>query len=99
MEDVVHWGSVGGARILGFEGVGPLEVGSAADLAVYRLDEPRYMGLHDPAIGPVVSGSRPHLKWLLVDGRIVVEDDAIPGLDMDRLRAEARTAVKRLAGV
>ncbi len=97
VEDVVHWGSVSGARLLGFEGVGALEVGSAADLAVYRLDEPRYMGLHDPAIGPVVSGSRPHLKWLFVDGRVVVEDDTVPGLDMDRMRAEARAGVAHLA--
>jgi 8-oxoguanine deaminase len=96
-EQVVHWGSAGGARMLGFDGVGTLAVGQAADLAVWRLDEPRYMGLHDPALGPVVSGGRPHLKWLLVDGRVVVEDDAIVGLDMAQLRHDARAAVARLA--
>lgn len=97
VEDVVHWGTASGARILGFEGVGSLAVGQAADLAVYRLDEARYMGLHDPAIGPVVSGSRPHLKWLLTHGRVVVENDTIPGMDMDELRAQAKAAVARLA--
>lgn len=97
VEQVVEWGTAGGARVLGFDGVGTLEPGQAADLAVYRLDEPRYMGLHDPAIGPVASGSRPHLRWLLVNGRAVVENDAIPGLDMDELRAQARVAVARLA--
>jgi cytosine/adenosine deaminase-related metal-dependent hydrolase len=97
VEQVVHWGTAGGAQVLGFDGVGSLQVGQAADFAVYRLDEPRYMGLHDLAIGPVVSGSRPHLIWLLVNGRTVVENDAIPGLDMDELRAQARVAVARLA--
>lgn len=96
VEDVVHWGTAGGAGVLGFEGVGTLALGQAADFAVYRLDEPRYMGLHDPAIGPVVSGSRPHLQWLLADGRIVVENDEIPGLDMAELRAQAKAAVARL---
>ena len=83
--------------MLGFEGIGTLEPGQAADLAVYRLDHPRYFGLHDPAIGPVASGGRPHLQWLFVDGRIVVEDDLIPDLDINELRREARAAVKRLA--
>jgi len=99
VEDIVHWGSAGGARVLGFEGVGTLAVGQAADFAVYRLDEPRYMGLHDRAIGPVACGARPHLKWLLVDGRVAVQDDAVPGLDMDALRDQAQAAVARLAGV
>ena len=33
--DVMHWGSAGGARVLGFDGVGTLAVGQAADLAVW----------------------------------------------------------------
>jgi cytosine/adenosine deaminase-related metal-dependent hydrolase len=96
-EDVVHWGTAGGAKVLGFEGVGTLEVGQAADIAVYSLDDPRFFGLHDPAIAPVVAGGRPKLKWLLVDGEVRVEDDVIPGLDMQELAAKAREAVKKFA--
>jgi cytosine/adenosine deaminase-related metal-dependent hydrolase len=96
VEDVVRWGSAGGARVLGFEGVGTLAPGMAADLAVFDLDDPRYFGLHDPAIGPIVAGGRPSLRWLLCDGRVIVENDAIPGLDIGALRAEAAAAVKRL---
>jgi cytosine/adenosine deaminase-related metal-dependent hydrolase len=98
VEQIVRWGTANGAATLGFDGVGTLEVGQSADLAVYDLDDPRYYGLHDPTLGPVVSGGRPRLKWLLCEGRIVVEDDAIPGLDMLALRAEANAAVRRLAG-
>jgi cytosine/adenosine deaminase-related metal-dependent hydrolase len=97
VEQIVRWGSANGAATLGFDGVGTLEVGQAADLAVYDLDDPRHYGLHDPALGPVVSGGRPRLKWLLCDGRIVVEDDAIPGLDLAALRAQARAGVRRIA--
>ncbi|MBE7418712.1 MAG: amidohydrolase family protein [Ideonella sp.] len=96
VEQLVHWASAGGARVLGFDGVGALQVGQAADLAVYDLDDPRYFGLHDPAIGPIVGGGRPRLRWLLCDGEVVAEDDAIPGLDLERLRAEAREEVRAL---
>jgi len=95
-EDVVHIGTAGGARLMGLQGVGTLEVGMAADLAVYDLDQPRHFGLHDPAVGPVVGGGRPTLKLLLVQGRTVVENDAIPGLDMAALRAEAATFVRTM---
>jgi cytosine/adenosine deaminase-related metal-dependent hydrolase len=97
VEDVIHWGTRGGARVLGIDNIGTLEVGRAADLAVYALDQPRYAGLHDPAIGPVASSGRPRLRLLTVQGRVVVEDDAIPGQDLPRLLARAREAVRKLA--
>lgn len=97
VEDVIHWGTRGGARVLGIDNIGALEVGRAADLAVYSLDHLRYAGLHDPAIGPVASGGRPHLRLLTVQGRVVVENDAIPGQDLPRLLARAREAVRKLA--
>ena len=96
VEDVVHIGTAGGARVLGLPGVGTLQVGMAADIAVYDLDQPRHFGLHDPAIGPVASGGRPTLRALLVQGRVVVENDTIPGLDMAQLRAEAQAFVKTM---
>jgi len=94
VEDVVHIGTAGGARMMGLGGVGALEVGQAADIAVYDLDQPRHFGLHDPALGPVVGGGRPTLKALLVQGRMVVQDDAIPGLDMAQLRRDAQALVQ-----
>ncbi len=96
VEDVIHWGTRGGARVLGIDNTGAIEVGRAADLAVYELDQLRYAGLHDPAIGPVASGGRPKLRLLTVQGRAVVENDAIPGLDVPRLLARAREAVRKL---
>jgi cytosine/adenosine deaminase-related metal-dependent hydrolase len=96
VEDVVHIGTAGGARVLGMGGIGTLQVGQAADLAVYDLDEPRYFGLHDMAIGPVASGGRARLRALLVDGRVVVDNDSVPGLDMADLRREAQALVKQM---
>jgi cytosine/adenosine deaminase-related metal-dependent hydrolase len=96
VEDVVHIGSAGGARVLGLQGVGTLEVGRAADLAVYALDHPRFFGLHDEAVGPVVAGGPPRLRALLVHGRVVVENDQIPGLDLARLRCDAAAFVQRI---
>ena len=96
IEDVVRWGTAGGAAVLGLDGIGTLVPGQAADLAVYRLDDPRYFGLHDVAIAPVSSGGRPTLRALLVGGRVIAQDDAIPGVDLAELGAQARAAVGQL---
>ncbi len=39
----MRWGSAGGARILGLPQCGAISVGMQADLAIYRLDDPRYL--------------------------------------------------------
>jgi len=70
--------------------------GYAADVAVYELTDPRHFGLHDPAIAPVASGGRPHLRRLVCGGKTIVEDDRIPGLDLAELAAQARAAVGKL---
>jgi 8-oxoguanine deaminase len=92
-ETVIHIGTAGGARVMGWNGIGTIEVGKAADLAIYSLDHPRYFGLHDPAVGPVVSGGATHCKAVICNGRVVVEDGAIPGFDMDQLRRDAKRLV------
>jgi 8-oxoguanine deaminase len=97
VEDVVRWGTAGGAQVLGLTATGCLAPGMAADIAVYALDrDPRHFGLHDVAVAPVASAGRAHLRALLVGGRRVVEHGAIPHLDLAELGHEARAAVHQL---
>ncbi|MEC5385735.1 amidohydrolase family protein [Uliginosibacterium sp. H3] len=97
VEEVVRWGTAGGAAVLGLPGTGTLAAGQAADIAIYDLSRnPRYFGLHDPAIGPVASGGTAHLRALLVGGRQIVSEGALPGLDMAELAHQSRTAVRKL---
>lgn len=96
IEDVVRWGSAGGAQILGLQQSGTVQVGMLADIAIYRLDDPRYFGLHDMAIAPVACGGRASLRALMINGRVIVENDAIPGLDLDAMRHQAISAVRTL---
>jgi cytosine/adenosine deaminase-related metal-dependent hydrolase len=96
VEEVIHWGSAGGADILGLDKTGTLEVGKAADLMVYRLDQPRYAGLHDRAIAPVVAAGAPVIKYGFCQGRMVVEDGRIPGLDVAQMMRDAQVQVERM---
>ena len=97
VEDVVRWGSAGGAEVLGLDAVGTLAPGQAADFSIYGLDrDPRYFGLHDPAIGPVASGGTADLRYLFVGGKEVVRDGRVPNLDVLELGRRSRDAVRAL---
>jgi cytosine/adenosine deaminase-related metal-dependent hydrolase len=97
VEEVVRWATVNGARVLGFDDIGVLAPGKLADIAIFNLSSPRYFGLHDNLAGPVVGAGAADLKMLMVGGRVVVENGAIPGLDLDKLRQEAAGVIKRIA--
>jgi cytosine/adenosine deaminase-related metal-dependent hydrolase len=96
-EDVVRWATAGGAQVLGMPHVGTLAPGQQADIAIFNLDEPRHFGMHDPMIAPVTCGGSATLRYLLIGGRIVVEDGRIPGLDLQKLKLDAARVVTRLA--
>lgn len=96
VEDVIRWGTHGGAQVLGLNEIGTLEVGQQADLVVYQLNDLRYMGLHDVAIGPVASGGQAQIKHMLIGGKTVIENNQVPNLDILELAAQAREAVKKL---
>lgn len=95
IEDTVRWGTAGGADVLGLD-CGRIAPGMAADIALYRLDDPRYFGLHDVAIGPVACAGRAPLRALLCAGRMIVENDQIPHCDLAGLGALAAACVKKL---
>lgn len=97
VEDVVRWGTAGGAAVLGLPGTGHLAPGMAADIAIYALDHsPRYFGLHDLGIAPVACGGAARLQRLYVGGQEVVRNGAIAGLDLAELARQARLAVRLL---
>lgn len=95
-ETVLHWATMGGARVLGLGAIGHLAPGMAADIAILDITAPRYMGQHDAAIGPIISGGDLHVRHSFVAGREIVRDGAIPWLDMAALSDDARAATHDL---
>lgn len=89
------WGTRGSARALGRDDVGVLAVGKQADLALWRLDELRFSGSHEP-VAALVLCAADHADRVMVGGRWRVVDGRIPGLDVDALVAEHSAAARAL---
>lgn len=95
-ETVLHWATMGGARVLGLDSIGRIAPGMAADIAIIDLNAPRYMGQHDVALGPIVSGGSLQIRDSFVAGHTVVRDGSIPWLDLGKLADDARAATSAL---
>jgi cytosine/adenosine deaminase-related metal-dependent hydrolase len=94
-ESVLHWATEGGAKALGYEKLGRIAPGMAADIALFDLSHPRNMGLHDPTLAPVVTGAAV-VRDSFVAGNPLVVNGRIPWLDLHSLRDEAQRVTHQL---
>ncbi|MCF8468027.1 MAG: 8-oxoguanine deaminase [Sneathiella sp.] len=81
-----RWATEGSARCLGRGDIGALEVGREADLALFRLDEPRFSGAGDPLAALLLCGSH-RADHVMVAGEWRVKDGEVTGLDLAGLMA------------
>lgn len=93
--DALRWATQGSAECIGRPELGRIEVGAAADFALYTLDELRFSGAGDPIAALVLCGAS-RADWVMVAGRWVVVDGAIPGLDLTALMRRHGAAARRL---
>ena len=70
LEQVLTWASKGGADILGLEGVGTIDVGYAADIVLYDINQPRLSSCHDLSMSPIMAGEPSYIKASFVNGKI-----------------------------
>jgi 8-oxoguanine deaminase len=96
--DALRWATQGSADCLGRPELGRIAAGTAADLALFRLDELRFSGAGDPLAALVLCGAS-RADRVMVGGRWVVEDGAIPGLDVAALMRRHRFAAAAMTGM
>ncbi|MGN6442703.1 MAG: 8-oxoguanine deaminase [Arthrobacter sp.] len=95
VERALGWATRGSAAVLGRTGLGQLAPGMQADLALFRLDDLRFSGSHDP-IAALLLCAADRADRVMVGGQWRVVDGQIPGLDVAGLIADHSAAAKRL---
>ena len=91
--DALRWATEGSARCLGRDDIGRIAPGMEADLALFRLDEPRFSGAQDPIAALVLCGAH-RADRVMVAGRWRVIDGAPEGVDLGALVARHKAAAK-----
>jgi len=91
--------TLGGAQVLGRDDIGALEAGMAADFIGVDLNQLGYAGgMHDP-IAALVLCEPSNVSFSVINGKVVVEDGRIPGLDLAALKREQDRLAARLVKV
>jgi len=81
-EQVLKMATLGSAKLLGRSDIGSLEVGKAADIAIFDLNKLEYTGaLSDPLAALIFSGYNHQVDTTIVNGKIVVRDGKLFNVD------------------
>ena len=91
--DALRLATSGGARCLGRDDIGRLEVGARADLAVWPGDD--LTDIADPLTALVLGPDR-QVRHLLVGGQPVVRDGELAGVDLPAVRRDLAARAARL---
>ncbi|HKH49349.1 MAG TPA: amidohydrolase family protein [Thermoanaerobaculia bacterium] len=97
--DALRLATSEGARALGLHNeIGTLETGKRADLVVLAPDRPELWGAPqaDPHDLVAFGASRAAVRHVVVDGRILVEDGRLTGLDLEEILREASRCLGEL---
>lgn len=92
---VLEWATRGSAKLLGRSDLGELLPGKQADLALFKLDDLRFSGSHDPIAALILCGAE-RADRVMVGGKWRVVDGVIEGLDIEQLIARHKVAAAAL---
>ena len=94
--DVFSAVTLGGARALRRDDLGRLAPGAKADIVLVDMRSFRMGPYRDPIKALVQCGTADDVDRVIVDGRTVVEDGRVVGLDEEALLAQAQAEAERL---
>jgi cytosine/adenosine deaminase-related metal-dependent hydrolase len=86
-----------GAKLLGFEKLGRIQEGWAADLAVFNVGKLEYSGaLSDPLAALIFAGYNHGSEYTIVNGKVVVEKGTLIGFSETELMKKCNQISKKL---
>jgi cytosine/adenosine deaminase-related metal-dependent hydrolase len=97
--DAFDAATLGGARFLGRDDIGRLAPGAKADIAIVRQDTATFAPTLDPIRSLVYYASVRDVTTVIVDGRTVMEDGVIPGVDEREVSARMSALLADVADV
>ena len=93
--DALNLATRGSAEVLNRADIGQLAVGMKADLALYKLDEPRFSGSHDPLAAMVLCGAH-KADAVMINGQWKVKQGVWVEGDIAELMHKHTAAAKAL---
>ncbi|HEX8924660.1 MAG TPA: 8-oxoguanine deaminase [Terriglobales bacterium] len=97
VKQALRMATLEGARCLGRDDIGSLEVGKRADIALFDLNTLAYSGAEDPLSALLLCFPSP-VHTLVIDGRVVVESGSLNSVNVLTVIEHHRRVVSRITG-
>lgn len=94
-QDVIRWATEGSAACLGRRDIGGLQPGQQADLALFKLNEPRFSGAENPLAALLLCGAH-RADRVMVAGQWRVAGGQPLDVDLETLLARHDAAARTL---
>jgi cytosine/adenosine deaminase-related metal-dependent hydrolase len=95
--EALELATLGGAKVLGRDDIGSLEVGKCADFFSIRLDTVDFAGaLHDPVAATVFCAPQ-KAHYTIINGRVIVDQGQVVSVDLPQIVEEHNRHSLRLA--
>ena len=96
-EEALWIGTRGGAAVLGREEIGALATGMAADFVGVRLDRLAFAGALADPLAALLFCTPPAVDLSVINGRVVVEDGQLLGVDLPPIVTRHNEIARQLA--
>lgn len=94
-KQVFEMATLGGARAIGRDDLGRIAPGAKADLLLVNLRSLRLGAIFDPVKALVMSATSDNIDFVMVDGRILIEQGQLIGLDEGELLTKIQAISER----
>ena len=94
--EVLDMATSGSAQVLGFDNIGRLDAGFAADIVFLDLDDLNYLPLNNAVNQVVFCENGAGVNSVMIDGRMIYENGKFLTLDYHRLVTQVNAAGERL---
>ena len=94
--EALELATLGGADVLNRDEIGSLEVGKAADLVCFRIDDINHAGALGDTVASLLTCAPAQVWYSIINGQVVVERGEIPGLDLPALIHQHNTISRRM---
>lgn len=94
--DALRWATKGSALAMGRSDIGEIAVGKQADVAMFKLDDIRFSGSHDPLAALLLCGAH-QADRVMIAGHWRVMNGEVIGVDIHQLIERHKRAAFRLA--
>jgi cytosine/adenosine deaminase-related metal-dependent hydrolase len=83
--DIFNSVTLNGAKALLRDDLGKIALGCKADIVIIKLNSINMSPVRDPIRNLVMSGNNGDINTVIIEGKIVVEDGKVPGVDEEKL--------------